>query len=142
MRRRAGHGFASRRARDAFSSRSETTVGASTSPRGTPDTSASTRCALARTKSADSWRLRAPPGGARRFASRLRRRHKASRMAVESEDGIRVLVVDDHAVVRRGLRGFLESEPDLDVVGDADGGMQALDVVTRLDAEGRRPDVV
>ena len=63
-------------------------------------------------------------------------------MAVEPHDGIRVLLVDDHAVVRRGLRAFLDSEPDLDVVGDADGGNQALDLLTRLDSEGRRPDVV
>ena len=53
-----------------------------------------------------------------------------------------MLVVDDHAVVRRGLRAFFESEPDLEVVGAADGGAQALDLLEGLDAEGRRPDVV
>ena len=53
-----------------------------------------------------------------------------------------MLVVDDHAVVRRGLLAFLDSEPDLEVVGEADGGTQALDLLARLDAEGRRPDVV
>ena len=63
-------------------------------------------------------------------------------MAVEPHDGIRVLVVDDHEVVRRGLQAFLDGEPDLEVVGDADGGTQALDVLARLDSEGRRPDVV
>jgi DNA-binding NarL/FixJ family response regulator len=63
-------------------------------------------------------------------------------MALEPDDGIRVLVVDDHAVVRRGLLAFLDSEPDLEVVGDADGGRQALDLLARLDSEGRRPDVV
>src|SRR6185295_1118062 len=63
-------------------------------------------------------------------------------MAPESEERISVLVVDDHAVVRRGLRAFLDSEPDLEVVGDADGGAGALDLLARLDAEGRRPDVV
>src|SRR6186997_148347 len=55
---------------------------------------------------------------------------------------IRVLVVDDHAVVRRGLLAFLGSEPDLDVVGDVGGGREALAALERLDAEGRRPDVV
>jgi DNA-binding NarL/FixJ family response regulator len=55
---------------------------------------------------------------------------------------ITVLVVDDHAVVRRGLRGFLDTEPDLEVVGDADGASQALAELDRLDALGRRPDVV
>jgi DNA-binding NarL/FixJ family response regulator len=63
-------------------------------------------------------------------------------MALEPDDTISVLVVDDHAVVRRGLLAFLESEPDFEVVGDADGGAQALDLLARLDSEGRRPDVV
>jgi DNA-binding NarL/FixJ family response regulator len=53
-----------------------------------------------------------------------------------------VLVVDDHAVVRRGLLAFLDGEPDLDVVGDANGGAEALDLLARLDSEGLRPDVV
>jgi len=58
------------------------------------------------------------------------------------DDKIRVLVVDDHAVVRRGLLAFLEGESDLEVVGDAEGGAEALDLLARLDAEGMRPDVV
>jgi DNA-binding NarL/FixJ family response regulator len=53
-----------------------------------------------------------------------------------------VLVVDDHAVVRRGLTAFLESEPGLDVVGGAGGAEEALELIARLDADGRRPDVV
>lgn len=53
-----------------------------------------------------------------------------------------MLVVDDHELVRRGLLAFFESEPDLEVVGDADGGAQALDLLARLSSEGRRPDVV
>ena len=65
-----------------------------------------------------------------------------ARMAREPDDRISVLVVDDHEVVRRGLLAFLASEPDFDVVGDAGGGGQALDLLARLDAEGRRPDVV
>jgi DNA-binding NarL/FixJ family response regulator len=63
-------------------------------------------------------------------------------MAPETDDRIRVLVVDDHAVVRRGLWAFLDSEPDFVVVGDADGGAEALELLARLDSEGRRPDVV
>jgi DNA-binding NarL/FixJ family response regulator len=63
-------------------------------------------------------------------------------MAPEPEDRIRVLVVDDHAVVRRGLRAFLDSEPDLEVVGEAEGGAQALELLARLASDGRRPDVI
>ena len=63
-------------------------------------------------------------------------------MAAESADRIKVFVVDDHAVVRRGLRAFFESEPDLEVVGAADGGTQALELLEGLEAQGRRPDVI
>ena len=63
-------------------------------------------------------------------------------MPPESDEPIKVLVVDDHAVVRRGLRAFLESEPDLEVVGAAEGGLQALDLLDGLEAHGQRPDVV
>jgi DNA-binding NarL/FixJ family response regulator len=42
---------------------------------------------------------------------------------------IRVLLVDDHAVVRRGLRAFVETEPALEVVGEAGDGQQALDLL-------------
>jgi DNA-binding NarL/FixJ family response regulator len=63
-------------------------------------------------------------------------------MPLEVETTIRVLVVDDHAVVRRGLHAFLEGEEDIEVVGDAEDGEQALDVLAQLDADGRRPHVV
>jgi DNA-binding NarL/FixJ family response regulator len=63
-------------------------------------------------------------------------------MAADPGGTISVFVVDDHEVVRRGLQAFLEGEPDLEVVGDADGGTQALELLARLDEEGRRPDVV
>jgi DNA-binding NarL/FixJ family response regulator len=58
------------------------------------------------------------------------------------EDTIRVVVVDDHAVVRSGLLAFLEGERDLEVVGAAEGGAEALDLLGRLDSEGLRPDVI
>jgi NarL family two-component system response regulator LiaR len=50
---------------------------------------------------------------------------------------IRVLIADDHAVVRQGLRTFLELQDDIEVVGDACDGEEA--VVAALDG---RPDVV
>ena len=62
-------------------------------------------------------------------------------MVAEAER-IRVVVVDDHAVVRSGLLAFLEGESDLEVVGAAEGGAEALELLAGLDAEGRRPDVI
>ena len=53
-----------------------------------------------------------------------------------------MLLVDDHAVVRRGLLAFLDSEPDLEVVAEAEGGAQALELLARLASEGRPPHVV
>ena len=57
-------------------------------------------------------------------------------------DPIRVVVADDHAVVRSGLLAFLEGEDDLEVVGAAEGGAEVLDLLARLDSEGVRPDVI
>ena len=58
------------------------------------------------------------------------------------EESIGVLIVDDHEVVRRGLLAFLDSEPDIEVLGEAGGGAQALDLLALLDSEDRLPDVV
>ena len=44
---------------------------------------------------------------------------------------IRVVIVDDHAVLRSGLEQLLAAEPDIEVVGSAAGGDSALDVVRR-----------
>ena len=52
-------------------------------------------------------------------------------------DAIRVLIVDDHAVVREGLRNFLELQDGIVVVGEAGDGVEALAA-----AELVRPDVV
>jgi DNA-binding NarL/FixJ family response regulator len=50
---------------------------------------------------------------------------------------IRVLVVDDHAVVRSGFRMLLAAQPDIEVVGESADGVQAVEAARRL-----RPDVV
>jgi len=50
---------------------------------------------------------------------------------------IRILIVDDHPVVRTGLQGMLAGEADLDVVGEATDGQEALDKAVLL-----HPDVV
>jgi DNA-binding NarL/FixJ family response regulator len=59
-----------------------------------------------------------------------------------SSDSIGVLVVDDHEVVRRGLLAFLDGEPDIEVLGQAAGGTEALDLLVLMDSQGRRPDVI
>jgi DNA-binding NarL/FixJ family response regulator len=58
------------------------------------------------------------------------------------DETIGVLVVDDHEVVRRGLLAFLDSEPDIEVVGEAEGGAQALELLASIESQGRRPDVI
>lgn len=50
---------------------------------------------------------------------------------------IRILVVDDHALVRTGFRMILEAEPGIEVAGEASDGLEAVAAVARL-----RPDVV
>jgi two-component system response regulator DevR len=50
---------------------------------------------------------------------------------------IRLLIVDDHEMVREGLKAMLVSEPDFTIVGDASNAEQALELVERL-----RPDVI
>ncbi|MEV8550762.1 response regulator transcription factor [Streptomyces glaucescens] len=50
---------------------------------------------------------------------------------------ITVLIADDHPVVRDGLRGMLAAEPGFDVLGEAAGGVEAVEQALRLD-----PDVV
>jgi RNA polymerase sigma factor (sigma-70 family) len=55
---------------------------------------------------------------------------------------IRVLLVDDHAVVRRGLHAYLALVDDVTVVGEAANGRQALEHIAELEAAGQAPDVV
>ncbi|NLL47909.1 MAG: response regulator transcription factor [Firmicutes bacterium] len=50
---------------------------------------------------------------------------------------IRVMVVDDHEMVRRGICSYLETEDDLDVVGQAHSGKSALELALKL-----KPDVI
>ncbi|HET6261996.1 MAG TPA: response regulator transcription factor, partial [Chloroflexia bacterium] len=50
---------------------------------------------------------------------------------------IAVVLVDDHAIVRQGLRTYLELQPDIEVVGEASDGREAVGVVRDL-----LPDIV
>ncbi len=52
-------------------------------------------------------------------------------------DRIRVLLVDDHGVVRRGLRGYLELLDDIEVIGEAENGLRGVELAAELN-----PDVV
>jgi DNA-binding NarL/FixJ family response regulator len=58
---------------------------------------------------------------------------------LRGKDGmaIQVLITDDHKVVRRGLRGFLELDPELEIVGEASNGEEAVELARLL-----KPDVV
>ena len=59
------------------------------------------------------------------------------RLRGEDTVTVRVLITDDHKVVRHGLRGFLELDPELEVVGEAEHGKEAVAMARRL-----KPDVV
>jgi DNA-binding NarL/FixJ family response regulator len=50
---------------------------------------------------------------------------------------IRVLIADDHAILREGVRALLQLQPDIEVAGEASDGKEAIEAVERLD-----PDVV
>jgi NarL family two-component system response regulator LiaR len=56
---------------------------------------------------------------------------------MENREPITVVLVDDHAVLRQGLRRLLEEEPDIDVVGEAGNGLEAVAVSRSL-----APDIV
>jgi len=60
---------------------------------------------------------------------------------VESKP-IRVFLVDDHAVVRRGMRAFFDMLDDIDVLGEAADGQAALDELAVMAARDDLPDVV
>ena len=60
-----------------------------------------------------------------------RRRNEENRMS------IRVLLSDDHRIVREGLRSLLEKEPDIELVGEAEDGRSTLELASKL-----KPQVV
>ena len=50
---------------------------------------------------------------------------------------LRLLIVDDHTIVRKGLRAWLETEPGIEVIGEAGEGREAVELALRL-----KPDVI
>src|SRR3712207_8237287 len=52
-------------------------------------------------------------------------------------DAIRVLIMDDHPIFRRGIRWILESAGDITVIGEAENGQEAIELADRM-----TPDVV
>lgn len=63
-------------------------------------------------------------------------------MTAGATSRIRVFVVDDHAVVRLGLRTFLRALPEIELVGEATSGRAALERLDALAERGRLPHVV
>ncbi|MEL7356713.1 MAG: response regulator transcription factor [Cyanobacteria bacterium J06560_6] len=55
---------------------------------------------------------------------------------------IRILLVDDQTIIRQGLANLLASQPDLQVVGDAANGQDAIDQVCTLHGTPNQPDVI
>ena len=58
-------------------------------------------------------------------------------MSIPHPQSIRVLIIDDHGIVRAGLRMLLESQPGITVVGEAATCAEALELATRA-----QPDVI
>src|SRR5262249_7857011 len=64
-------------------------------------------------------------------------RHRAVARNRAMNPPLHILIVDDHAIVRRGIRALLESQPGWEVVGEATTGREAVELAARL-----HPDIV
>jgi DNA-binding NarL/FixJ family response regulator len=59
------------------------------------------------------------------------------RMILSKPQQVRLVIADDHPILREGLRRFLETEPDLKVIGDASDGAEAVKLASQL-----KPDIL
>ena len=66
-----------------------------------------------------------------------RRNGEVSSVPPQTRGKVRVLLADDHAIVRQGVKMILSNEPDIEVIGEAEDGLQAVELAKRL-----KPDVV
>ena len=62
--------------------------------------------------------------------------------APQTTQPIRVMLVDDQRLVRGGLSMLVNSQPDLQIVMEADDGLAAIDVFDRMVSEGQAPQVI
>ena len=83
------------------------------------------------------WRAPVPQGTLAEVCRELATRPYARRGVRTAEAPIRVMLVDDHSIVRAGLKALLRTVPDIEVVAEAAGGEDALVVARRV-----RPDVI
>src|SRR4051794_22407958 len=81
--------------------------------------------------------LRFPFVGNVRYVATRGRREVERSMTIQQPVPISILIIDDHAVLRFGLRAILESQPHLSVVGEAMDGSTALALAT-----AKQPDIV
>jgi DNA-binding NarL/FixJ family response regulator len=77
------------------------------------------------------------PTSSEQMAALVRQPGEAQGWSRSSGGKIRVLIVDDHAVLRQALRLLLEVHPEIEVVGDAANGREAMDAAEKL-----LPDVI
>jgi CheY-like chemotaxis protein len=73
----------------------------------------------------------------RQKAEDRRQETAPSSVLASRSSGLRVLLVDDHRIVRQGIEAILAEAPDIEVVGQADNGREAVDLAHRL-----RPEVI
>ena len=99
-------------------------------------TMASGACRSGQARSMPRWCSKAHPARVR--GSRSRRRWDESREKVGSmSDPIRIMIVEDHAMVRQGLAALLRTVPDFSIVAEAADGREAIELFRRISRTSR-----